>query len=200
VTAQPSLPGVTPPTDVGDPSGVVYTPDSLALALVRHVAPRLPSRPTVLEAQVGGGAIVRACRRALRPSWVIGVDIDPEAAGLALVDRAIVGDWPALAAEVGFEVAFAPGNPPFGRAVGIEVTIAHVRASIECARVCVQVLPGAYVSGQEFHRGVWARRPPAEVVRITSRPWPDRLREVVALVWDRDHVGPTTVGTLEWAP
>ncbi|MGE5538614.1 MAG: class I SAM-dependent methyltransferase, partial [Gemmatimonas sp.] len=49
-----------------------------AFADLRRLADRLPERPVVLDAGCGWGASIELLNRALRPSRLIGVDIDPQ--------------------------------------------------------------------------------------------------------------------------
>lgn len=210
-----TLPGIRPPTPVADPSGAIYTPDSLALAIARHVAPLASPAGTavrVLEPSVGGGAFVRAARQVwpgASASITTGVDADPSAAGLSMVELPKVGDWPEVARSLTgprFDVCLM--NPPFGDAVGMAVTVAHVRAAIEASNLTACILPCPYLTGAEFHDGagkrhggVLAKHPPARVLRVVDRPWPAVLREVLVFVWCR-RLGELDdtflVETLDW--
>jgi len=83
-----------------------YTPDELALKLVERVL----LWGTVLEPHVGGGAFARAIRSE-GARHLIGVDVNPEAPGLAMVDQPIVGDFLDLPIVDG--VDWIVGNPPY---------------------------------------------------------------------------------------
>lgn len=178
---------------VGDELGRCFTPLPLAQAVVDAVewddnAEGLLT--TVLEPSVGGGAFVRAARHRWPLARILGVDIDPraEAFELGLVDRGEVGDFPTVARfwdRIEFGAGGRPdlivGNPPFGKAVGIDVTIAHVHACLDLAQVVALVLPLPYLCGHEFD-AIWRRQRPA-IVRVIGRPWPTRLREVAVFEW-----------------
>ena len=73
-----------------------YTDDRVAQAVIDEVIPHIlmaeaaPLR--VLEPHVGGGAWVRALQRLRSPNITItAMDLNPEAAGLALADHAMPG-------------------------------------------------------------------------------------------------------------
>ncbi|MCP4852340.1 MAG: hypothetical protein GY900_11480 [Actinomycetia bacterium] len=89
-----------------------YTPDDLARVLVEQ----LPIGPAdyVLEPNVGGGAFARAC--GVRPGpVVVGVDIDPNAAGFADCHAFECHDFldtPAPKPDLNWVI----GNPPFSLA------------------------------------------------------------------------------------
>ena len=76
-----------------DPLDRFYTPPALAAVvcewLLHHV--RTPRR--IVEPSVGAGAFVAAARRVWPTARIEGVDVDPDAAGLALCDSSRVGDW-----------------------------------------------------------------------------------------------------------
>ncbi len=182
-----------------DALGRCYSPERLACALVDALECQTPG--SAIEPSVGGGAFVRALRRRWPAVHITGVDIDREAEGLAVVDYPLVGDWPVLSDYItgGDPVDVNVGNPPFGQSVGMAVTIAHVLASIRSARTCLQVLPAAYVSGVEFAR-VLDAHPPAVVHRVVGRPWPARLREVLAFEWREGWTGPTELRLLAGWP
>lgn len=193
---------VRAPTPVADPKGAVYTPDSLALAIARHVAPLVPVEDghalRVIDPECGGGAFLRAARTVWPGCLTTGVDVDPTAAGLALADEGIVGDWPDLAEgmwDLGLQ------NPPFGQAVGMGVTIAHVRAAITRCHVLATILPAPYVTGNEFDEIIRVY-PCAKVLRVVDRPWPKVLREVLVYVWrwspDFGRDDSFRVETLDW--
>lgn len=205
---EPALPGMQSRNRVGDPKGAIHTPDLLALALVRHVATRvpLPMAPVpvplrFLEPEVGGGAMVRAVQRVWPSALVTGIDCNPEAAGFALCDTHHVGDWPAvertMPALLKWDVSVM--NPPFGKAVGMRVTIAHVLAAIRRSTVVTALLPVAYLTGARFDAEVWAPHPPRGIIRITDRPWPKQLREVCAIEWGPGAESEEPwVRTLDW--
>jgi N-6 DNA Methylase len=97
--------------------GKFYTPDNLALAMVKAVA-CLINKPVkwVLEPSVGDGAFVRAARFVWPDCKVIGVDIDPDAPGLALCDERFVCDFLKYYQQpkvLQFQADVVIGNPPF---------------------------------------------------------------------------------------
>lgn len=184
---------------VGDPLGQVYTPIPLADAVVRAL--KIGPPEVVVEPSVGGGSFVRAVR-ARWPSVVVhGVDINPEAAGFPLCDRHTAGDWPTVArywSRLGNRpVDLVVGNPPFGQAVGLDVTIAHVLAALDLAPIVALVLPLPYLCGAEFDR-VWQHQRPARVHRVIGRPWPTRLREVAVFEWRRGSTRTDVVDLGGW--
>lgn len=185
---------------VGDPLGRCYTPMRLAQAVVDaitvpgEVDGRLLSTafPCIVEPSVGGGAFARAVYRRWPIARLLGVDVDPRAEGLDVCGRRIVGDWPTVArfwdrleaTEDHRTPDLVVGNPPFGQAVGLDVTIAHVLAALDLAPIVAFVLPLPYMCGSEFDV-VWRRQRPAVVHRVIGRPWPSRLREVAVFEWRR---------------
>ena len=185
---------------VGDPLGRCYTPMPLAEAIVASL-PAL-SRPLIVEPSVGGGAYARALRRRYPDGRVVGIDIDPTAEGLDACHERHVGDWPTLARYwdrlpgLGL-VDLIAGNPPFGRAVGLDVTIAHVHACLDVAEVVSLLLPLPYLCGSEFDV-VWKRQRPCLVHRVRARPWPTRLREVAVFEWRRGSTTTQVVDLAGW--
>jgi predicted RNA methylase len=187
---------------VGDPLGRCYTPMPLAEAIVAS----LPDRTgpiTIVEPSVGGGAFARALRRRYSDALVIGVDIDPAAEGLAACHASKVGDWPTIARYWDrLRPCYGPvdiiaGNPPFGRAVGLDVTIAHVHACLDVAEIVSLLLPLPYLCGSEFDV-VWKRQRPFVVHRVRARPWPTRLREVAVFEWRRGSTTTQVVDLAGW--
>ncbi len=136
-----------------DPWDRHYTPDDVALSVVRWMA--VPSAWTVVEPSVGDGAWVRALRQAGHTGRIIGCDIDPDAAGLQLVDEAHVGDWTELAPRVAVGAGLVLGNPPF------RWMVEHIEASLRvCRRLVTLAHPRLLEATQD--RAPWlARRRPA---------------------------------------
>lgn len=94
--------------------GKFYTPDNLALAMVRAAKTELGVAVNVaIEPSVGGGAFVHAIRECWPNCHIIGVDIDPEAPGLAFCDETFVGDFLDYAKDVERRHDLVIGNPPF---------------------------------------------------------------------------------------
>jgi predicted RNA methylase len=168
----------------GDPLGRSYTPDPVALAIVQRLRPWLTSSPTVLEPCVGGGAFARAARAHLSPRRLYGVDLDPGAPGFSDVDEAIVQDFARTPWTPG-AVELAVTNPPFGRSVGQGTTLAIVRNMRAAADVAAVLVPLGYLGQQGWADHV---REAAAVWPIVGRVW-EHEREMVVLVWDRDHIG-----------
>jgi hypothetical protein len=174
---QLTLTGVEAQKPIGDDLDRCYSPEALADAIVRQLKRHIPPPATVVEPSVGGGAFVRAVRRHWLGTRVIGVDIDPTAAGLRLCDESAVTDWPGVASAFAGRDVLVLGNPPFGEA------IAHVEAALSVARRTVLLLPWAY-----WGVAAWAHllREPARpwvVSPILGRPWPDRVRETAVYEW-----------------
>jgi hypothetical protein len=167
----------------GDPLGRSYTPEHVARAIAERLIQTYGMPRVVLEPCVGGGAFVRPF---LGRAMCIGVDLDPNAPGLALVDDPIVGD----AAGIDWTPDFADlalTNPPFGRAVGQETTLAIATRSIRAADTCALLVPLDYLT-----QVGWAALVAdcAEVWPFVGRVW-DHERGMVVLVWHVHHEGPT---------
>lgn len=135
-----------------DPLDRYYTPDEVAAAVVGWL--RIPPAWTVVEPSVGSGAWVRALRAAGHTGRIIGVDIDPQAAGLELVDEAHVGDWTELAPRVGAGAQLHIGNPPFGPMVD------HIEASLAVCDRAVTLARGTFVELTKKRLEFWRRRTP----------------------------------------
>jgi hypothetical protein len=204
---QPSLLGPRGHAPPGDELGRVYTPMPLAQAIVGRlvdgsVGLALNRRPYVIEPSVGGGAFVRAARWMWPACNILGVDIDPHAEGLALCGDRIVGDWlsPNLSDRLGglpIPADLGVGNPPFGKAVGADVTGRHVELTLERCTTVALLLPAGVLHQRAFRRAVArAGRPEPEVWPILGRVW-DRVREVAVFVWGPD-ARPGTYRVLEF--
>jgi hypothetical protein len=172
------LPGMAPSFAIGDPLDRCYTPDKLAQAIVDSLA--ITSPQTVLEPSVGGGAFVRAVRRAWPDATILGVDIDPDAPGLALCDEVFIGDFLDHTLPTPDLIV---GNPPFKDA------LAHV-AHAEFHDAMALVLPLAYL-GVKSWAPVLDKREPASVRPILGRPWPKRVRETAVYWWTAWSYPPT---------
>jgi hypothetical protein len=130
-----------------------YTPDPLAAALVTL----LPIRPlsVVIEPSVGGGAWVRAVRAHQPGATIVGVDLDPAARGLDLVDHAHVGSWPDIADDVvrvavGSRPFWVVGNPPYSEA------LEHVEAALPHADGVAFLLRLAFLEGVARFERLWS--------------------------------------------
>lgn len=145
-----------------------YTPQVIAETFVRWL--RVPSGASVLEPSVGGGAWIRALRAAGHHGRTTGVDIDPHAAGLQVVDTPIRGDF--LQAQTGDGFDLCLGNPPFG------VAGQHLAAALGRARVVAWLLRSTFVepttatgAGRYPRRDLLRAHPPWAVWY-----WPMRVR------------------------
>lgn len=162
---------------VGDELDRFYTPQALADAIVQRLERRGLIAPTVIEPSVGGGAFARAVRSAAPHSYVIGVDADSAAQGLAEVDEAHVGDWPSWARLNAATVARSTvvGNPPFG-------PLREHLELIRGARVAAVIMPldrlGRF--SELYQRD---GRDIAAIWPIMPRPWPKHVRETVVAVF-----------------
>lgn len=175
---------------VADPLGRVYTPFDLAEAIVRQL-PDVPNalptvdatRFTVLDQSVGGGSLLRAALKRWPYATTYGIDIDPEAPGLSGVSwYGFVGDYldPAMYGVLP-RMDLNVGNPPFGKAVGAQVTAKHVQRAILSANTTALILPVQVLCQSVFRRAVEGH-PAPEVWWIAGRPWPN-VREVAVFVW-----------------
>jgi predicted RNA methylase len=175
----------------GDELGRSYTPDNVAFAIVHRLVQDQRRLERVLEPCIGGGAFVRAVRQHEPTAKVTGVDVHATAPGFALANERAVLDFSKGGAylsvcapgDARFDLAIT--NPPFGRAVGQEVTMGIVANARECARVVVMLMPLAYlgqVGWDPFTRACW------EVWPIVGRVW-EHEREMAVYLWRRDRGG-----------
>lgn len=181
-----------------DPLDRHYTPQALADAIVQRLWRRgaLGTDSHVVEPSAGGGAFVRAALRAGVAS-VTAIDVDPDAAGLALATLACPGaDWLSLAPDVEADVVV--GNPPFGGPPDY-LGLQHALAAVSVARFAVAlILPWSWL-GTPTPRRMLGERPPSEVWPIGRRPWPRSVRETAVWVWEVGCEGPTAIGEpIEW--
>lgn len=164
----------------GDALGRSYTPRPVAEAIVRRLAPRLAESPRCWEPCVGGGSFAAAFRGLLTEPRIDGCDLDAAAPGRLLCDRFDVADA-RRPRENAYDVAGT--NPPFGRLVGQDVTVAIVAALRRSARVSFALLPADVVCQAGFEEHV-ARA--SDVWPLLPRPW-NHERGMVVLVWDDQH-------------
>lgn len=169
----------------GDPLDRYYTPDDLADAVVRMVVDRYaPDTTRVVEPSVGGGVFVRALREVAPGAQLVGVDVDPGAAGLALCDEHHLG--PLSGADIG-GCTWAAGNPPFGgpRDEPSYLGARHARMLVQSVPIVSLILPLHWIGARGVD-DILLRDCPARVHRIYPRPWAN-LREVGLWVWSRAH-------------
>lgn len=162
-----------------------YTPEALALRCVAALAD-VGGIDTLIEPHVGGGAFVRTARKLWPGVLIAGLDVDPAAPGLDLVDvdsrgvdfLDVVGGWGRM--PKGRAIV---GNPPFGDA------FEHVSAAVRTgADVVAFVLPLAFLGSVRW--APWLdEHPPRVVHRIVGRPWPANVREVAFYEWRRGWTG-----------
>lgn len=186
--------------DARDELDRYYTPDPVAEAFCRWL--RVPGGSRVVECSVGGGAWPRGLRQPqARPVHIVGVDIDPGAAGLALCDETFVGDWTTVGRLLD-PADLVIGNPPYNDAAE------HVRVALAAAPVVALLLRETFLQPVDYahlrdadRRARMERRslildtPPA-----LQWTWPERIRfsggsgsdSVLhsLLIWVRGHRGP----------
>jgi len=173
------------------PLDAYYTPDDLAEALVASLPVRMLS--TALEPSCGGGAFVRALR--LRGVAVLGLDIDPEADGLADANMAQVGDFLTYQHDIACP-EWIIGNPPFSDAE------AHVRHAIDITgRHVAFLLRLAFLESRK-RVPFWKEHPPRKVWVLSERPsFTGGSTDSCAYGWfwfDNEHRGPTELDWISW--
>lgn len=185
--------------ETGDPLERFYTPLSLAVACVERIAPRLARMAAlarrrghvleVLEPSVGDAAFVLAVRAwaaaTNTPIVVRGVDVDPAAAGLELVDHAHVRDFATvLPTDWGRPTRVVLGNPPFS------VAAEHLSAARELAELVAFILPLSTEEGCRDWAGIVDVWPWSERWAIRGRPWTQQVRGCgwfVSDAWSPTH-------------
>jgi hypothetical protein len=174
-----------------------YTPQALADAVVLRLA-NVVRGSGVIEPSCGGGAFVRALHRA-GAATVVGVDADPEAAGLRVADIASPTSLELAAGLIGWGAAAVVGNPPFGGPPDY-LGLQHALIARRLAPVVALILPWSWL-GLPTAVGVLRGDLPDEVWPIHPRPWGDSLRESAVWVWRTSPGGErlTTIGRpVEW--
>lgn len=178
----------------GDELDRCYTQAKLARAMVSALVETYGNAfDVVVEPQVGGGNIARELRRL--GAHLVGVDVDPEAAGFAECDDAYVADWPAFAAEWRAVLAsgtsahhptllrrpdLACGNPPFTG----DNAIPHVEAALALRpRVTAFILPWGYWGVDRWAHLLHGPVRPAICRPFLGRAWPDKVRECAVYEW-----------------
>lgn len=171
-----------------DPLGRFYTPDWLAAACLRELerlgtgALCLDTDMLAIEPSVGGGGFVGPIRAALPKTQLLGVDLDPEAKGLGLCDRAVVGDWLDVAPTITERVGLVVGNPKSDDPLGGDPHAAkrQVQAALALKPVWASfLLPVEYLATSGWMPLV--RRLHAARI-VPRRVWPN-MRGVAQMVW-----------------
>lgn len=183
---------------VRDPLGRVYTPQKLADAIAKLLLHR--GRPKVaLDPAVGSGAFPRGLKAVFPGIHVIGIDIDPDAAGATECDEFICGDWLELSASFrGREdIDVAATNPPYtvgtgrfnddGAEISEGVIGRWIDATVGIASITSFLLPAAtlFCGNEAEARAALDRSPPTTVHRVPGRPW-KFLREAAVFEWVTD--------------
>lgn len=185
-----------------DPLSRFYTPDDLAsrmvtAAMLDRTMMLLPAPRVIVEFSVGGGSFIGPIRDMWPDATVIGVDVDPEAEGLAKCDRAIVGDWLQVAPKIG-RVDLAIGNVPFNRdsgrvskKTGKPIMEAcghlHVAAALEISDHTVSIVPWDPICAVDTWACIYSGPArPRYVDPIRTRPWPANVRGTASCTWFGD--------------
>jgi hypothetical protein len=201
--AQPDLFGRTVGA-VGDEHQRHFTPPRLSDVIVERLARRLGWAPdVVIEPSCGAGAFLRSAKKEFPDVYTIGVDIDPEAEGLAMCDWPIVGDWPTFGPLLKLALprrrkVLVIGNPPFGAADDEQLagTLAHIKAAIELGDATCLILPWAMLGGVPSYASIMhGEGAPVEAWPFFPRPWGLHIREAAAFLW-----GPGVGTSVEWLP
>lgn len=143
------------------PLDAYYTPDDVALACVDYLGRWLAPHHCVVEPSVGGGAFVRALLARGHTGGITGIDIDPDAPGLALCDYRVVGDF----LRVPDGASWIIGNPPYSQAEA-HWTAATNRASFGVA----MLLRLAFLAGQGRRSRIWSAPGLRAVYVLPKRP------------------------------
>lgn len=191
------LPGFQKLPSVGDALGRRYTPDKLALQIVKRLALQMPEPKIAVESAVGGASFVRAIRKVWPNTKVIGVDLDEEAPGLSACDLRAVGDWTVLAPGViqEYRPELVVSNPPFDDPRGGAPTRAQdfTRATFVkgSEHRTAYILPLGYLGTQAWER-LLLEHPLRHLTPIVGRPWPEHVRETTLFTWAPGS-GPATL-------
>lgn len=177
-----------------------YTPDDLARACVR-VIPR--EFRLIIEPSVGGGAFARACRERVYKPHIIGVDLDPGAAGFSVCDDIHVCDWldvDPFTVHKSTRDRLVIGNPPYSSA---EQHIVHALEVAGRGGMVATVLRLNFLAGKARGVGFWRNNPPSIVHVLSRRPsftgGGSDATDYGFFIWDRWNQFPRTELTwLEW--
>lgn len=166
-----------------------YTPDEVALACLRTFAEAVPlDGRRVLEPSCGGGAFVRTLRQIAPCAQIIGVDADPEAAGLQACDVGHVADFLSVSPAADVVV----GNPPYRQA---EAHIEHAIGLAPDVGMLVRMMLLAGVKRRSF----WRAYPPASVHVIVPRPsFTGSGTDACDYMWVRWSISPPAAPSLGW--
>ena len=180
----------------GDDKGRSYTPDQCAHAVLVSMGSRMRPPSTMLEPCVGGGAFVRAARKVWGTGLcIVGTDTDPAAPGLKLCTAGVVKDA-RQAHPPDFDLVIT--NPPFGKAVGQETTVAIMEAGRRATHpghgVWAMVVPLDYLAQAGLEHLV---RSCTHVRPLLPRPFTQE-RGMVLLVKDNARSGPCIHEPLRW--
>ena len=162
-----------------------YTPETIAECLVDLLGLRAGEH--VVEPSIGGGAFARACLR--RDCTVTGIDLDPQAEGLSLVNG-LCTDLLSTSIEADWYI----GNPPYKHAEEhLRHALGHTR------RGCAFLLRLAFLESARRFR-FWSDHPAAEVYVMSKRPsFTGGKTDSCAyawFVWRGDHQGPAAMTIL----
>jgi len=186
---------LTPPEPVvhiaDDDKGRSYTPEPCARAIVWRLS-TIITPETMWEPCVGGGAFIRCARDAWPGIHVFASDIDPDAPGLLMSGASVVAD--ARRVPPWMPINLAITNPPFGKAVGQDVTVAIIANARNVSDVCAMLVPLDYLTQTGLEPHV---RECSLVAPMLPRPFPHE-RGMVLLVWDKRHTGPCVHEQLRW--
>lgn len=178
-----------------------WTPEDLSLALVQA----LPIRDgdMVMEPSVGGGSWIRAVAQVHPRTHRVGLDLDPQAPGLALgpelLNEGIVADftrWKPKAWTA--RPHWIIGNPPYSDDQGL----AHVHHALSVVRArgsVAMLLPLAFLAGVERWNTLHRETRPRLIVFLPFRPrfagpankGMSGKRDNVFIWWDLGWSGPT---------
>lgn len=170
---------------VGDPLDRCYTPDPLAdacVGVVGDLAAQLGLElGRVIEPSCGGGAFLRAARKAWGPRPTIGVDIDANAEGLRLAAEAHVGSWPEVAGRLRCGLSdIILGNPPFSG----DTAVPHVDAALALRPgIVALILPWEFAALDRWSHVMDYPIRPRLACPIRPRPWGDRVRGTAMFCW-----------------
>lgn len=176
-----------------------YTPRPFAARLV-ELLPIAPGA-RVLEPSVGDGAWVDALR-ARGAGHVTAVDLNPDARGLRLANRGVVGDF--LTVELDDHFDWAVGNPPFARDSGRKnssgkpimepIAEQHIRRAISVSDHVALLLRAAIIESDD-RRDFWEHHPARHVWFFRQRPQftgGSNPYFMGLFWWDRAWGGPST--------